>query len=254
MRLIIKLIGVGKRFLPLVKISRYLSFLSRKITYLTHQIQFILEWSVDNPEYFDHYIDLHYQWKKNREAFPMERGVFSSLAMMKNAETLDLCCGDGFNSYYFYSKRSKKVTAIDFDREAIFWAKKNFRASNLEFIIGDIRTDIPNKIFDNIIWDAAIEHFTENEIVNLMKEIKSRLRPEGILSGYTIVEAEHGGKHLHQHEYEFHDKEDLARFLKPYFSNIHIFTTVYASRSNLYFFATDGTLPFEQDWNLIKKG
>ena len=49
---------------------------------------------------------------------------------------------------------------------------------------------------------------TEEEIENLMPNIKSRLTIDGILSGNTIVEKNHGheGKMLHQHEYEFKNK------------------------------------------------
>ena len=73
------------------------------------------------------------------------------------------------------------------------------------------------------------------------------MKKKGILSGYTIVESEHGDKHLHQHEYEFHDKQDLARFLTPYFKNVQVISTVYPMRTNLYFYASDGELPFESN-------
>jgi hypothetical protein len=79
-----------------------------------------------------------------------------------------------------------------------------------------------------------------------MSRIKAVLSPSGTLSGYTIIELEGGVKHLHQHEYEFHNKEDLARFLTPHFKNVHVFQTVFPSRTNLYFYATDGRLPFNQ--------
>jgi hypothetical protein len=39
---------------------------------------------------------------------------------------------------------------------------------------------MPEGIFDNVIWDAAIEHFTEEEIDGIMKNIKARLKPNGI--------------------------------------------------------------------------
>ncbi len=149
--------------------------------------------------------------------------------------------------------RAKHVTAIDFDREAIRWAKRNYKSPNLTFCIGDIRTDIPDGLFDNIVWDAAIEHFSETEITALMSRIKSVLTPSGTFSGYTIVEPAGRGKHLHQHEYEFHSKKDLARFLTPYFKNVHVFQTVFPSRTNLYFYATDGTLPFDQVSSLFVK-
>ena len=235
----------------MVATTRWLNYWVRKLTRATHRLQFLVEWAVDNPEYFDHNIDMYSSWYKTRESFPIERGVFSSFAMTPNSRVLDLCCGDGFNSYHFYSLRAKHVTAIDFDREAIRWAKRNYKAPNLTFRIGDIRTDIPDGPFENIVWDAAVEHFTETEITALMSRIKSVLTPSGTLSGYTIIEPAGGGKHLHQHEYEFHSKEDLARFLTPLFKNVHVFETVFPSRSNLYFYATDWTLPFDYVTSLI---
>jgi cyclopropane fatty-acyl-phospholipid synthase-like methyltransferase len=150
-------------------------------------------------------------------------------------------------TYHFYSNQASEITAIDFDPSAIASARKNCSAPNIRFILGDIRTAIPEGTYDNIIWDAAIEHFTESEITALMGTIKSRLAPGGILSGYTIIEPEHGGKHLHQHEYEFHDKADLARFLQPWFTNVQVLQTDHPQRQNLYFWASDGPLPMDRD-------
>jgi len=107
---------------------------------------------------------------------------------------------------------------------------------------------VPKGIFENIVWDAAIEHFTEDEIAKLMLDIKSRLTPDGVLSGYTIVEREDGVKHLHQHEYEFRSKEDLLRFLTPHFKHVKVFETIYPSRHNLYFWASDSVVPFDESW------
>ena len=247
------LLGLIKRFTQIVSLIRWVNFGVRKFSALTHRFQFLVEWSIDNPEYFDHSIDLYSSWHRSRESFPLERGVFSSFAMSPNSNVLDLCCGDGFNSYFFYSLRAASVTAIDFDREAIRWAKRNYKAKNLIFGVGDIRTDIPEGPFDNIVWDAAVEHFTESEIGSIMERIKTVLVPNGTLSGYTIVEPAHGSKHLHQHEYEFHSKDDLGRFLSPHFKNFHIFETIFPSRTNLYFYATDGPLPFEQRSSLYSK-
>lgn len=223
----------------------------RELSSFTHGLQLKIEWNYTNPEYFDHNMDIQHQWRKTRMSFPLERGVFSSFALAGNGKTLDLCSGDGFNSYYFYSLNSKSVTGIDFDAEAIKWARRNYKTNNLEFIEQDIRNEFVGGPYDNIIWDAAIEHFTEIEIESLMNNIKSQLTSEGVLSGYTIIETSDGVKHLHQHEYEFHDKEDLARFLTPWFKNVHVFTTSYPTRTNLYFYASDGLLPFEKDNNLL---
>ena len=72
-----------------------------------------------------------------------------------------------------------------------------------------IRTRIPDGPFDIVIWDAAIEHFTEDGIPTTMHRIQSVLVPNGLPSVYTLPEAPHGRKSLHQHEYEFHGKKAL---------------------------------------------
>ena len=245
------LLAKAKRRLPLVAISRSLSRVSRRTAAAAHQLQYTIEWGADNPEYFDHFIDQHWQWTATQSSFPWERGVYSSLALQATRSeslpaVLELCCGDGFMTYHFYSNQASSITAIDFDPSAISSAHKNCSARNITYILGDIRTSIPQGVFENIIWDAAIEHFTEEEINALMGTIKSRLSDSGILSGYTIIEPEHGGKHLHQHEYEFHDKEDLARFLEPWFANVQVLQTDHPNRSNLYFWASDASLPFDR--------
>jgi SAM-dependent methyltransferase len=202
-----------------------------------------------NPEFFEHKIDLYHSWLRTRSSFWVERGVYSGLALKPGADVLELCCGDGFNAYAFYSKKAKSIVAVDFDPKAIALAARNFRAANVTFQVADIRTQMPKGDFDNIVWDAAIEHFTESEIASLMQQIRQRLaRKQGILSGYTLVERDDGEKHLHQHEYEFRSKEDLARFLTPHFPHVTVFETVYPERHNLYFWASEGTIPFAAGW------
>jgi SAM-dependent methyltransferase len=144
--------------------------------------------------------------------------------------------------------RAGSIECVDFDPKAIAYANRNFRAGNVTYRVADIRTAMPEGEFDNIIWDAAIEHFTEAEIANLMINIKKRLTASGILSGHTIVEQPDGQKMLHHHEYEFKSKEDLARFFRPHFRNVKVFETIFPDRRNLYFWASDGVIPFMAEW------
>jgi SAM-dependent methyltransferase len=234
--------------------------MTRALASGAHKFQFLVEWGVDNPEYFDHYIDQFYAWKKSRNSLPWERGVYSSFALQSTTTStqkptvLELCCGDGFMTYHFYSLVAESIIAVDFDPKGIRFANHNCKSDNIRYVLADIRLDIPGGQFDNIIWDAAIEHFTEAETQALMGTIAARLKPAGILSGYTIIESHGSKKHLHQHEYEFHDKEDLARFLTPYFKRVQVFETTFPNRTNLYFYATNDRLPFERDINLITTG
>lgn len=143
------------------------------------------------------------------------------------------------------------VTSVDFDPVAIAHARANFHAPNVEYRCADIRTQMPDGEFDNVVWDAAIEHFTQAEITAILTNIKNRLARGGTLTGYTLAEKP-TGKSLSHHEYEFHSKEELAAILKQFFDNVLVFENLSSDhleeRRNLYFFASDGVLPFDRDW------
>lgn len=224
------------------------SFIAKKWAAAAHKRLFLATWSIpNNPEFFDHQIDLFYLWQETRAAFWVERGVFGSLALKRGGNLLELACGDGFNARNFYSGLVDSVIACDFDKNAILTANRKNKAPNVTYILADIRTNMPSGLFDNIAWDAAIEHFTPAEINDVIGNIKKRLKEGGVLSGYTIVERE-TGKSLKQHEYEFKNMADLKRFFTPFFKNVIVFETIYPQRHNLYFWASDGTLPFSDKW------
>jgi SAM-dependent methyltransferase len=222
--------------------------LSRKWVSSAHKRLRWVQWSLPpQPEHFDHHIDLYYQWLAKGINYWLERGVFGSLCL-KGGRTLDLSCGDGFNSRNFYSTGSSEVIACDFDPKAIKTAKRKNSSPKIKFILKDIRIDLPEGKFDNVFWDAAIEHFTETEIDNLMPKIKSALNPGGIISGFTIVEKADNNKSLSHHEYEFSSKEDLLRFFTPCFKNVKVFEITYPQAHCLYFWASDGIIPFSPEW------
>jgi SAM-dependent methyltransferase len=215
--------------------------LLRKLSYLSHYAQFVLQWGVRPVSgWFDHYLDLHYLWRKTRTPLSCERGILGLLAIRQGADVLELCCGDGFNTFHFYSIRAGKILAMDLDRDAIASAQKNFAVDNIEFFAGDIRRDMPNKQFDNIVWDASLEYFTADEIGKLMAEVKARLRPGGILSGQVIIQDVQSEEHSHI----FRSTEDLLRFFRPHFQHVRLIETRYPARHNVYFYASDTTLPF----------
>ena len=73
---------------------------------------------------------------------------------------LEVCCGDGFNSYFFYSKKAASLTAVDFDPQAIAHAKRHYTLPNVRFQIADIRTDLPAGDYDNVVvgWGYRTFH------------------------------------------------------------------------------------------------
>lgn len=223
----------------LISFLKGLNFLVRKLSAATHFAQFAVQWGMHpRPEWFDHYLDQHWQFSAKNNGLWVERGVFSRLVMKPNARVLEICCGDGFNARHFYSSKAQSIVALDFDQDAIPHAKRFNQTPNIQYVLQDIRQSLPHGPFDNIIWDAAIEHFTETEINRIIGQLVERLGTDGILSGYTLTEAMDGKKSNLLHEYEFKDKEDLRRFLTPHFKFVKVWETIYPTRHNLYFVAS----------------
>lgn len=171
--------------------------------------------------------------------------------MKPGCRVLDLCCCGGFFAYHFYSGRAASVLSVDFDPVEINHARTNFRTGNLEFRVADTRTEMAEGVFDNFVWDAAIEHFPPEETTAILEKIEVRLTPDGVLSGYTLVEKS-TGKSLVHHEYEFKSREELAGILHARFRNVMVFENISADaleeRHNLYFFASNGAVPFSPEW------
>ena len=225
----------------------------RHLTALGHHFQYIYEWRLmaHPPEWFDHYIDLHWKWRVSRNPTSWERGIFGLLAMHQGCRVLDLCCGTGFFAYYFYSGRAGSVLAMDYSAAAIAQAKRNFQAPNIEYRQGDIRTQLPPGPFDNAVLNAALEYFNPHEVDDLLDAIKTRLGPIGILSGNSIIAKKSGIAHSAQKQ-EFFTREELAALLKRHFAHVAILNTTFIDpsmdRTNLYFFASDGPVPLAPGW------
>ncbi|MCX6712805.1 MAG: class I SAM-dependent methyltransferase [Candidatus Vogelbacteria bacterium] len=246
---IIKILKHFKK--PLVWLAELESTLAAKWSSAAHRRLLQTSWAIPpTPEFFDHHIDLNHLWEKSRLPFWLERGIFSNLALKRGGKMLELSCGDGFNARNFSSIVCESVTACDFDKKAIATATRKNSAPNITYVLADIRNNMPAGKYDNVVWDTAIEHFTPNEIEQIMPEIKHRLTPGGILSGSTIIEQETGEK-LDTHEYEFKDLDDLKRFFTPFFKEVTVFETIYPGRHSLYFWASDGKVPFQDGWEHI---
>lgn len=132
----------------LVPLFENLAIVTKKVNALVYKGLYISEWFVDNPENFDHEIDLYWYWNEKCLPYWLERGVYSvqALQMFERSIAVELCCGDGFNAKHFYSTSAEKVLACDFDESIIKTAKRKNSAENVIYKVADIRDGI-NRIF-----------------------------------------------------------------------------------------------------------
>lgn len=179
------------------------------------------------PSWFDHRIDLYYQWPDN--LFWLERGVLPRKYMSEGCSVLDLFCGDGFYSRYFYSTSANSIDAIDKDPSAIDHARKLHSHPKIQYAVLDSTTaDFPRNRYDVIVWFEGIEHLSTEDYSKVIQRIKSVMGQSSILFGSTpIVMEENVGKSNWEHENEFTNTKDLESFLGKDFEQIQIDVTSY---------------------------
>jgi ubiquinone/menaquinone biosynthesis C-methylase UbiE len=228
----------------IVPAVRALNAALRALTSATHHLQYKVEGFLrPSAEWFDHEIDVQWQWAARQSSMFLERGVLNTLAMPPEGEVLELCCGDGFNAHRFYSGRAGHVLAVDNSEQALRHARRLHRRPNVSYSRCDISRGLPEGSFDNVIWDSAIHHFSETEVRTILGFVHGALRPGGVLSGYTIIEP---GADYAYARIAFSKPEDLAELLAHEFPYVAVLQTPDALRQNLYFFASDtsDSLPF----------
>ena len=238
------------RYCGAVFVLKAFNNLVRCIGYYGHKLQDILQYGVEPKcDWYDHYIDLHYGWTRTGNPQAWERGIFNLMALRPGGKVLELCSGDGFNARYFYSAKAADITSIDLNPQAVSHARKYHRSGEIVFKQGDVRTDIPDEKFDNVIWDSAICLFTHEETDSILRTLKTRLVEDGIVCGHIGFEPDQTDLNVSRYA----RIDDLAVRLTPFFHNTRIFSTTYANRLNLYFYASDGSLPFDDDWPGMKR-
>jgi SAM-dependent methyltransferase len=231
----------------LVPLVRRMNAGIRRLSARSHRLQYSLEWRwAPTPEWFDHHVGVQGLADEQGHTIDQERGVFSSLAIPRGAHVLDLCCGDGYYARHFYVHRAKSVTGVDFDPEVIDYARRVNSAPGLSFEVADIRGGLPEGPFDAVVWNAAIEHFTDDELAEILSGVREVMADGGVLAGDTIVSRDDGAKQLVHHEREFTGTEDLLELLQRHFAHACVWDSPFRDRTELYFYASDdeAAIPF----------
>ena len=241
-------------------IINFLAYYLSKITEKLYGVLMMIEWARDpSPEWMDHDQDYYYQARARGKTFFFERGalpkIFASELIrdkrkLNSLNILDLCSGDGFYSQFFLHDIAKNITMIDLDPAAIKRAKNRANKLNFlkkvkfQYIASNILEEkIENIIsknnleikYDLIIFNAAIEHFKEEQVSEIFTSCKKIMSQKSLIFGYTLVEDEN---HVFDHhELLFKTKEDLKKLINKDFNEVSCFQSLSETRHNLYFLA-----------------
>ena len=187
-----------------------------------------------HPQFFNHKID-YALWPHSPSKWSIAaRGVLPRVKMFPGCTVLELCCGDGSNSFLYFTDIAAKVVGVDGDPSAIKFAKKNYRVGNLTFyeldiISGDLSFLGAN--FDFVVMNAALSYFEISEIYKILSKIKAISSKNSIFLG--MVPQANG--HI-DHKNEFPDHLALFNFLKNFFSTVEI-SSVYEGNGIHYYFS-----------------
>lgn len=173
-----------------------------------------------------------YQWNNSRRhlLFTLARYKFAmkmigNLYESNEKKILDLGCSDGFGTYYL-AEQAKSVLGVDFDKDALEYAKSVNKSNNIDFKLENFLGKKYGN-FDGIVSFDVLEHIYPENQKEYMKTVMMNLDNFGgvFIVGTPSLEMQQYSKEnvVGAHVNVFRG-EDLYKMLKQYFYNVYFFT------------------------------
>lgn len=225
-----------------------LAEISRNVSYNVHNLKLLCDFQIPPATLFtDHYVNQFFVMSALKRTWWIEGPAFCGHAIEPGARILELGCGTGYYTDVFFSPFAAEIVAIDIDARAIETARRMHQAKNIRYELMDFRKSLPDGPFDIVVWSPTIVAYTPDDVHTLMGRLREIMAEGARLCGWTYVEADRAGP-----EILWHDMKSLADRLQRHFKNVRAFerlhTTMQPPRHALFFFASDGTLPFDAEW------
>jgi 2-polyprenyl-3-methyl-5-hydroxy-6-metoxy-1,4-benzoquinol methylase len=155
---------------------------------------------------------------------PFLTKIYVQRIVGKGKNILEVACGDGFLAIYL-ARKHNEVTAIDISNACVDFTKNNAEkyAVNINVMQGDGRKLMfENNSFDYVISLEFVEHLTEADFVNHLREVRRVLKDNG---SYIIISPHYysggsGGRSntkpfddtlLHFKKYTYEEMENILR-------------------------------------------
>ena len=135
---------------------------------------------------------------------------------------LDVGCGTGYGSAVL-AQSANRVCGLDLSHEAVAFAKSNYPASKIEFLVSDCRQlPFASRTVESAVCFEVIEHIAEQEA--LLREVSRVLKPDGLLIISTPNRAYYTEERkevnpFHVREFNF---DEFRTILKASFAHVEI--------------------------------
>jgi SAM-dependent methyltransferase len=145
-------------------------------------------------------------------ARPMAEGRFA----------LDVGCGTGYGTAVL-ARSARRVVALDVSVESVAFAKENYSAPNIDFLVSDCRRiALGSETIEVAVCFEVGEHLAEQK--TLLEEVRRVLRPDGALVISTpnrtyYTEERNETNPFHVREFDF---TEFVDFLKGSFAHVEM--------------------------------
>lgn len=141
---------------------------------------------------------------------------------------LDLGCSDGFGTHYV-AEYAKLTVGVDFDEEAIEYAKKYSCFNNKNEKISYKLENFLNKRygkFDGVVSFDVLEHIYPENVESFMKTVLMNLKETGtfVVGTPSLETQQYSKEYVANSHVNIYKGEDFYKMLKQYFYNVYLFT------------------------------
>lgn len=99
---------------------------------------------------------------------------------------LDIGCGHGAVAYDLAQRGGVHVVGIDLDEGNIGEARKQHAHERVEFVVGDVLTDLPESAFDGVILSNVLEHLPDRS--DFLRRVRQAAAPSYFLIRVPLFE------------------------------------------------------------------
>ena len=153
----------------------------------------------------------------------LDRAAMARDSFADGDRVLDIGFGDGFFTRRFYSDRASRIDAIDVEDSAVAHAMRYHAHPKITYVKCNAVTEsFPADVYDAVIWNGAIGHFSEADTAIVLQKIRACLAPAGVFAGSESL-----GMEGHDHFQFFSDEAAVQRLFSPYFRYVTTRTVSY---------------------------
>lgn len=105
---------------------------------------------------------------------------------MHEDRILELGCGTG-RYCRLLAGRAREIVGVDFSEAAIFRARSESSAINIQYVLADIQnlSPFPRETFRKVVAVDVLEHLTDGQLVNVLLEVNRVLCRQGLFILFT---------------------------------------------------------------------